>query len=65
MEAFVQRNVAEFVYCLETLEINPNSELAFPQKGTVFEAILQAPKSRQFIELCMANGACFYKASGK
>jgi hypothetical protein len=62
LESITNRNLGDFRYSLEILKCNPN--LLDASTGlSVFQSVLQTPNSSAFIQICINNGADFYKVS--
>ena len=62
LAAFEQRNLGKFQEALEVFQADPNRFMKCKDK-TIFEYILETPKSSHFIKLCIENGADFYMVS--
>lgn len=60
LDSLTHRNISDFRYALEVMKCDPN--LLDASSGlSVFQTVLQTPKSSQFIKLCIISGADFYK----
>jgi hypothetical protein len=60
LDSIGHRNLSDFRYALEVMKCDPN--LLDASTGlSVFQTVLQTPKSAEFIRLCVSNGANFYK----
>lgn len=64
LAAFEQRNFGKFQEALEVFEADPNRYVKTKEK-TIFEYILETPKSSNYIKLCVENGADFYMVTEK
>lgn len=59
MFAFQQRNLQDFKYALENMKADPNV-VDKSNEMSIFQSILQTPKSGAFIKLCIENdGDCY------
>lgn len=60
LDSLTHRNISDFRYALEVMKCDPN--LLDAATGlSVFQSVLQTPKSSQYIKLCISAGANFYK----
>jgi hypothetical protein len=60
LDSLAHRNIADFRYALEVMKCDPN--LLDASSGlSVFQTVLQTPKSSEFIKLCINAGGNFYK----
>lgn len=60
LDSLAHRNLSDFRYALEVMKCDPN--LLDAASGlSVFQSVLQTPKSSQYIKLCITSGASFYK----
>lgn len=60
LDSITHRNISDFRYALEVMKCDPN--LLDASSGlSVFQTVLQTPKSSEFIKLCINSGANFYK----
>ena len=48
-------------YILEDLKVNPDEPQECFNNLSIFEKVLQTPKSQNFIDLCIENGSDFFK----
>jgi hypothetical protein len=60
LEALAHRNISDFRYALEVMKCDPNL-LDVSTGLSVFQSVLQTPKSSEFIKLAINSGANFYK----
>lgn len=61
VEAVESKNEHQFRNNLDDLAIDPDQKLECFDNLSTFEKVLQTPKSRNFIELCVQNGSDFYR----
>jgi len=54
---------SEFQFALEVLQADPNDSLECFGGLSVFEKVLLTPNKANYIELCIYNGANFYKVT--
>lgn len=60
LDSLTHRNISDFRYALEVMKCDPN--LLDASSGlSVFQTVLQTPKSGELIQLCINSGANFYK----
>ena len=60
LDSLTHRNISDFRYALEVMKCDPN--LLDASSGlSVFQTVLQTPKSAELIQLCINSGANFYK----
>lgn len=60
LDSLTHRNISDFRYALEVMKCDPN--LLDASSGlSVFQSVLQTPKSAEYIKLCINSGANFYK----
>lgn len=60
LDSLTHRNISDFRYALEVMKCDPN--LFDASSGlSVFQTVLQTPKSSDYIKLCITSGANFYK----
>lgn len=60
LDSLTHRNISDFRYALEVMKCDPN--LLDASSGlSVFQSVLQTPKSSAYIKLCINSGANFYK----
>lgn len=64
LDSFSRQNITYFRFLLDVRKCNPN--LIDVTSGlTVFETVLQTPKSADFIDLCFFKGAQSYEVRKK
>lgn len=62
LDSLTHRNISDFRYALEVMKCDPN--LLDASTGlSVFQTVLQTPKSSELIQLCINSGANFYKVN--
>lgn len=60
LDSLAHRNISDFRFALEVMRCDPN--LFDASSGiSVFQTVLQTPKSSDYIKLCVSSGANFYK----
>lgn len=61
MSAIDSRNEHQFKNSLNDLAIDTDQKFECFNNLSTLEKVLQTPKSRNFIRLCLINGSDFYK----
>lgn len=62
LDSLTHRNLSDFRYALEVMKCDPNL-LDVSSGMSVFQSVLQTPKSADFIKLCISHGGNFYKVT--
>lgn len=60
LDSLAHRNISDFRYALEVMKCDPNL-LDVSSGLSVFQTVLQTPKSAELIQFCINSGASFYK----